>query len=102
MRNIKNKRRKNTFTISDIERLMKSFGNASIAHDSLISFLDRYNFENIYKTDDNSIVFDAGDPNEISIEFFNFENPLTREISIMYKENENLIILFHEELMKIA
>lgn len=93
---------KNTFTLFDIQRLMRSFGNASIANDCLAPFLNSYDFESVYETDDDSLVFDAGGENEISIEFFNFENPLTREISIMYKENGKYVILYQEDLMKLA
>lgn len=76
---------KNTFTLFDIPNLMKSFGNASIANDCLAPFLNSYDFENVYETEDNSLVFDAGGENEISIEFFNFDHPLKREID-EYKE----------------
>ncbi len=93
---------KNTFTLYDIPQLMKSFGNASIANDCLAPFLNSYDFENVYETEDNSLVFDAGGENEISIEFFNFDHPLKREISIMYKENGKYVILYHEDLMGIA
>ena len=93
---------KNTFTLFDIPNLMKSFGNASIANDCLAPFLNSYDFENVYETEDNSLVFDAGGENEISIEFFNFDHPLKREISIMYKENDKYVILYHEDLMGIA
>ena len=93
---------KNPFTLFDIPNLMKSFGNASIGSDCLAPFLNSYDFESVYETDDNSLVFEAGGENDISIEFFNFEHPLKREISIMYKENGKFIILFHEDLMKIA
>ncbi len=92
----------NTFTLFDIPNLMRSFGNATIAHDCLAPFLNSYDFDYVYETDDNSLVFDAGGINEISIEFFNFDNPLTREISIMYRENGKYVILYHEDLMKIA
>ena len=93
---------KNTFTLFDIPNLMKSFGNASIANDCLAPFLNSYDFENVYETEDNSLVFDAGGEYEISIEFFNFDHTLKREISIMYKENGKYVILYHEDLMGIA
>ncbi len=81
---------------------MKSFGNASIANDCLAPFLKSYDFESVYETDDNSLVFDSDDENQISIEFFNFENPLTREINIIYRENGKYVVLYHEDLMKIS
>lgn len=93
---------KNSFTLFDITNLMKSFGAASIAHDCLTPFLNTYDFEDVYETEDNSLVFEVGGKNEISIEFFNFENPLKREISIIYKENGKFVVLQHEDLMKIA
>lgn len=93
---------KNIFTLFDIANLMKSFGAASIEHDCLPYFLNSYDFEDVYETEDNSLVFEAGGKNEISIEFFNFENPLKREISIMYKEKGKYVILYHEDLMKVA
>lgn len=92
----------NTFTLFDIPCLMKSFGGASITHDCLAPFLNSYTFESVYETEDDSIVFEAGGVNEISIEFFNFNNPLTREINIMYRENGKYVILYHDDLMKIA
>ena len=92
----------NSFTLFDIPNLMKSFGGASMAHDCLAPFLNSYTFESVYETEDNSIVFEAGGTNEISIEFFNFSNPLTREISIMYRENGRYVILNHKDLMKIS
>lgn len=93
---------KNTFTLFDIPNLMKSFGNATIAHDCLANFLNSYEFVTVYETEDNSLVFEAGGENDISIEFFNFNHPLKREISIMYRENSNFVILNHDDLMKIA
>ena len=92
----------NPFTLLDIPNLMKSFGAATIANDCLAPFLNSYTFENVYETEDNSLVFAAGGENKIDIEFFNFNNPLTREISIMYYENGKPIILYNDDLMKIA
>lgn len=71
---------KNLFVLADIERLIKSYKNATISHDCLAPFLNSFDFETVYETDDNSIVFNAGDKNDISIEFFNFEHPLKREM----------------------
>lgn len=93
---------KNTFTLFDINNLMKSFGNSTIVNDCLPNFLNTYDFEDVYETDDNSLVFDAGGENKIEIEFFNFNNPLKREISIMYFENGAYKILDHKDLMKFA
>lgn len=88
----------NTFTLFDISNLMKSFGAATIANDCLAPFLNSYTFDNVYETEDNSLVFEAGGSNQISIEFFNFNNPLTRTFSIMYRENGAYKILYSEYL----
>lgn len=85
----------NTFKLFDIANLVKSFNNASIAHDCLAPFLNSYDFESVYETDDNSLVFNAGGANDISIEFFNFENPVARTMSIMYYENRKPVILYY-------
>lgn len=84
---------KNTFTIFDIKNLINSYDNATIEHDCLPNFLNSYDFEAVYTTDDDSIVFDAGDVNNISIEFFNFESALAREMNVMYWENGKPVIL---------
>lgn len=78
---------KNTFTLFDIQLLKKSFENASIANDCLPEFLNSYTFDQVYETDDDSLVFDAGGENRIEIEFFNFNHPLKRTCSVMYWEN---------------
>lgn len=93
---------KNSFTLFDIERMMKSFGAASIANDCLPNFLNSYSFDSIYETDDDSLVFEAGGENDISIEFFNFNHPLKRTVSIMYRENGTYKILYNEDLVKIS
>ena len=77
----------NTFTLFDIQLLKNSFERATIAHDCLAEFLNSYTFDDVYETDDDSIVFDAGGKNRIEIEFFNFNHPLKRYCSIMYWEN---------------
>lgn len=78
---------KNAFTLFDIELLKKSFDNATIANDCLPVFLNSYEFDSVYETDDGSLVFDAGGENRIEIEFFHFNHPLKRECSIMYWED---------------
>ena len=50
---------KNTFTLFDIVALKETFENASIAHDGLPRFLNSYAFEDVYETQDDSIVFQA-------------------------------------------
>ena len=85
---------RSTFTLFDIELLKKSLRNATIANDCLPRFLNTYTFDFVYETDDNSIVFEAGDENRIQIEFFDFNHPLKRMCSIMYWENGKPIILY--------
>lgn len=83
----------NTFTLFDIPNLLTSFYNATIGRDCLVPFLNSYTFRSVYETDDNSLVFESDDENEISLEFFNFNNPITRSLSIMYYENDTPVIL---------
>lgn len=79
----------NKFTLHDISLLKKSFGQATIAHDCLAEFLNTYNFDSVYETDDNSLVFESGTGFEnINIEFFDFNHPLKRTCQIMYWENK--------------
>ena len=83
----------NRFTLFDIKNLKRSFGNATIRHDCLPVFLNSYDWENIYETEDGSIVFSAGGRDRIDIEFFNFSHPLMRTASIMYWENGKPVIV---------
>ena len=78
---------RNTFTVFDITSLQDAFNSSSIKNDRIPKFLKKYTFEDVYKTDDDSIVFCAGGKHNIDIEFFNFDHPLKRSISIMYWEN---------------
>ncbi len=82
----------NTFTLFDIQTLIAVFQNSSIAHDSLTQFLDSFELD-VYSTEDNTTVFAAGGQNDISIEFFDFDHPLKRTMSIMYWENRKPVIL---------
>lgn len=84
---------KNTFTLFDIVALKETFENASIAHDGLPRFLNRYAFEDVYETQDDSIVFQAGGKNDIEIEFFNFNHPYKRSCLVHYMENGNFEVL---------
>ena len=90
----------NTFTLFDIPALMTSFGCSTIAHDCLLSFLNSYTWDDVYETEDESLVFESGD--DISLEFLHYGHPLKRKVSIMYKENNDFVILSYEDLMKIA
>lgn len=64
---------RNIFSLTDIEHLKKSLKNASVANDCLMSFLNSYTFEDVYETEDESLVFQAGGKNDIEIEFYKQE-----------------------------
>ena len=55
-------------------------------------------FEDVYETEDDSLVFAAGGENQIDIEFFNFNHALMRTFQIMYKENGKYNILYSEDI----
>ena len=82
---------KNTFTLFDIENLKEAVEDSSLKHDLLPEFLESYAWEDIYTTDDNSTVFSTRD---IEVEFFNLDQPLNRECSVLYAENGNSQILY--------
>ncbi len=82
---------KNIFTLFDIERLKETVAGSSLKHDLLPEILDSYAWDDVYQTEDNSIVFSSGD---IEVEFFNIDQPLNRECSVMYAENGNSQILY--------
>lgn len=84
---------RNTFTMYDIKNMERSFRNATIGHDCLPIFLNCYDWESIYETEDDSLVFSAGGKDRIEIEFFNFNHALKRTASIMYWENGKPVIL---------
>ena len=82
---------KNIFTLFDIENLKEAIEGSSLKYDLLPEILGSYAWEDIYTTDDNSTVFSAGD---IEVEFFNIDQPLNRECSVMYIENEKPQVLY--------
>lgn len=82
---------KNIFTLFDIERLNETVAGSSLKHDLLPEILDSYAWDDVYQTEDNSIVFSSGD---IEVEFFNIDQPLNRECSVMYIENEKPQVLY--------
>lgn len=90
---------RNIFSLTDIEHLKKSLKNASVANDCLMSFLNSYTFEDVYETEDESLVFQAGGKNDIEIEFFDFNHPIKRTCSIMYWENGKpyIVNVIHEK-----
>lgn len=82
---------KNTFTLFDIENLKEAVEDSSLKYDLLPEFLGSYAWEDIYTTEDNSTVFSTRD---IEVEFFNLDQPLNRECSVLYAENGNSQILY--------
>jgi hypothetical protein len=82
---------KNTFTLFDIENLKEAVEDSSLKYDLLPEFLESYAWEDIYTTEDNSTVFSTRD---IEVEFFNLDQPLNRECSVLYAENGNSQILY--------
>lgn len=82
---------KNTFTLFDIENLKEAVEDSSLKYDLLPEFLESYAWEDIYTTEDNSTVFSTKD---IEVEFFNLDQPLNRECSVLYAENGNSQILY--------
>lgn len=82
---------KNTFTLFDIESLKEAVEDSSLKYDLLPEFLESYAWEDIYTTKDNSTVFSTRD---IEVEFFNLDQPLNRECSVLYAENGNSQILY--------
>lgn len=83
----------NTFTLFDIQALKTAYESSSIAHDRLKSFLSKFKFESVFETEDESVVFAAGGENDISIEFFDFNNAIKRTMEIMYFENDAPVFL---------
>lgn len=82
---------KNTFTLFDIENLKEAIASSSLKYDLLPEFLSSYDWEDVYNTEDNSTVFSAGN---IDVEFFNLEQPLKRECSVLYTENNDPQLLY--------
>lgn len=81
------------FTLFDIQSLKTAYETSSKAHDRLKSFLSKFKFESVFETDDDSVVYNAGDKNDISIEIFDFDDAIKRTMGIMYWENGAPVIL---------
>lgn len=81
------------FTLFDIKALKNKIDSASIRYDHVADFLNTFEFDSVYETEDDSIVFDAGGENKIEIEFFDFAFPWKRNASVMYWENGKPVIL---------
>ena len=97
-RKTKNEKNDDTATVRQIlliTAIINLLNAVVIKNDCLAPFLNSYDFEDVYETEDNSLVFEAGGANDISIEFFDFEHPLKREMSIMYYENNKPVILYY-------
>lgn len=82
---------KNIFTLFDIENLKEAIEGSSLKCDLLPEVLSSYAWEDTYTTEDNSTVFSTGD---IEVEFFNIDQPLNRECSVVYIENEKPQVLY--------
>lgn len=82
---------KNIFTLFDIENLKEAVEGSSLKCDLLPEVLGSYAWEDAYTTEDNSTVFSTGD---IEVEFFNLEQPLKRECSILFVENGKPQLLY--------
>lgn len=82
---------KNTFEIFDIENLKGAIADSSLKHDMLPEVLSGYSWDDVYQTEDNSIVFSSG---KIEVEFFNIEHPLNRECSVYRTEHDKPKILY--------
>lgn len=82
---------KNTFEIFDIENLKGAIADSSLKHDMLPEVLSGYSWDDVYQTEDNSIVFSS---RKIEVEFFNIEHPLNRECSVLYTEHDKPKILY--------
>ena len=78
---------KRIFTLDDIQGIKDVYDSASLNHDELPVLLKAYKWDDIYETEDGSLIFAAGDKNQIEIEFFDFKHPLKRTCSILYREN---------------
>lgn len=85
------KRRFDLFEISNLKEALKS---SSVKNDYVPKFLSNYEFESVYKTDDDSIVFCAGGVNDIQIEIFDYDNPVLRSCSVLFYENGKPDILY--------
>lgn len=90
---------KKKFNLLDITKLSEAFGASSIADDHLPQFLKAYHFDDVYETEDGSMVYEAGGPNDISIEFFHYDHPLKRTFSATYCENGTYKVLYSKDLL---
>lgn len=84
---------KEKFTLFDIPQLQLACGASTSRNDLLLKFLNGFEFESVYDTEDDSRVFSAGGKHEIHIEIFNFDKPLSRFLEISYFENGQFVIL---------
>jgi hypothetical protein len=80
---------KNAFTVIDIPMLVRSMKAATIAHDCLAPFLNSYQFDSIYETEDDSLCFDS---EAVNLEFFGFNNPEKRSLMVMYWKDGKPVI----------
>lgn len=79
-----------TFNLFDIENLIETVKASSHNNNLLPGFLNRFDFEDVYETDDDSIVYCAGGENRIEIEVFDGYVPA---VSVMYYEGKTPYII---------
>ena len=84
---------KNQFTLFDIQPLKEHLALSSMQYDEVKPFLSKYDFQYIYETGDESMVFEAGGENNIYLEFFDFDHPIKRECSVLYWKNGKPFVL---------
>lgn len=90
---------KNKFNFDNIKSLGAALAASSVSNDLLISFLDKFDFELIYRTQDDTVVFDTGNTNSLTIEIYNLENPVARQVQVSYWEAGVYFILDTHRLM---
>lgn len=90
---------KNKFNFDNIKSLGATLAASSVSNDLLISFLDKFDFELIYRTQDDTVVFDTGNTNSLTIEIYNLENPVARQVQVSYWEAGEYFILDTHRLM---
>ena len=92
-----------TFTMNDLNKLVKIIGSSSASDDRLPAFLAKFDFADKYETDDDSIVYVTGNNKGLEIEFFDIESVYNRTISVLYRETpeSRFTVLEWEDLNKI-
>ena len=74
------------FRMDDIMKLKEVNMTDSKRFNDLPEFLNKYTFDSVYETQDNSVCFD-NDVDKISVEVFKMFDVYNRTVSVMYWEN---------------